>query len=105
MPEVSGRKPRIPIPDSTPLYCTTSTPEFFFRRSVMSAATDRSISFASITSIFCGVSDRRASTRRPVTTSASTRPATSMVRCIGGTAPSGDTSMAVVRGWKSAVAT
>ena len=40
MPENCGRKPRMPMPESAPLYWTTSTPAFFFSTSVRSAATD-----------------------------------------------------------------
>ena len=51
-PDVCGRNPRMPMPDSAPVYWTTSTPAFFFSTSVRSAATVRSMSAASTTSIF-----------------------------------------------------
>ena len=41
------------MPDSTPVYWMTSTPAFFLSTSVRSAATVRSMSAASTTSIFC----------------------------------------------------
>src|SRR5262245_64514730 len=49
IPENCGLNPRMPIPESAPLYWTTSTPAFFLSRSVRSAATDRLISYA----VFC----------------------------------------------------
>ena len=74
MPENCGRKPRMPMPDSTPLYWITSTPAFFLSTSVRSAAIVRSMSVASTTSIFCGVSASRDAMRLPVTTTSSEKP-------------------------------
>ena len=91
MPENCGRNPRIPMPESTPAYWMTSTPAFFFMTSVRSAATVRSISVASITSTFCGVSVIRVSTLRPVTTTSSEKPPAASTNRRAGSAPVGGT--------------
>jgi hypothetical protein len=51
------------------------------------------MSLASTISIFCGVSDKRVSVRRPVTTMLSTSPATFMTSRTGATSPFCGTSI------------
>jgi hypothetical protein len=60
MPLNCGRKPRMPMPESSPGYWITSSAACFLSTSASSSAGVRSRSRCPITSIFCGSSTRSA---------------------------------------------